>query len=155
MAKNSVVDTDHGFKELVERVAEAAKSPWIVSVGIHEAEGDEEYDDGETLLDVAEKHEFGLGVPRRSFIADWADESESENKRTISKIGKLVISGQVELEDALNQLGLKFVGDIQKRIKAGIDPANSEATIARKGSSTPLIDTGQLWSAIRHEVRKQ
>ncbi len=154
MAKNSVKDTDHGWKELSDRIKEAAKSPYVVSVGIHEAD-DEDYDNGETLLDIAEKHEFGLGVPRRSFLVDWFDANESANKKLVSQLGRLVVSGELELEDALDQLGLKFVGEIQKRIKEGIDPPNSAGTIARKGSSTPLIDTGQLWSAIRHEVVKQ
>jgi hypothetical protein len=49
-------------------------------------------------------------------------------------------------------LGLLFVGQIQERIKANIAPENADSTIERKGSSTPLINGGQLWQSVKHEV---
>jgi hypothetical protein len=53
---------------------------------------------------------------------------------------------------ALDRLGAKVAALLQNRISAGIDPPNSAATIARKGSSKPLVDTGQLKAAITWRV---
>ncbi len=39
------------------------------------------------------------------------------------------------------------------KIQRGIDPALKDATIAKKGSSTPLIETGQLINSIDFEVK--
>jgi hypothetical protein len=50
-------------------------------------------------------------------------------------------------------IGMRVVGDIQDRISDGIPPPNSPITIARKGSSKPLIDSGQLRQSISFEVR--
>jgi hypothetical protein len=69
-------------------------------------------------------------------------------------MAQAVIAGKVpNVRVALDRLGAKFVGDIQRRIKAHIPPPLQQSTIDRKGSSTPLIDTGVLWSSITHEVK--
>lgn len=107
-----------------------------------------------TVADVGTIHEFGLGVPQRSFIRGWYDESQEENKRIVSVLQKQVLRGEVTQEVALNRFGLKCVGDIQRRIVAGIEPALAQSTIDKKGSSTPLVDTGQLRASISHEVSK-
>lgn len=104
-----------------------------------------------TVIDVATKHEFGLGVPRRSFIADWADESEAEARRRLRKAAERIESPG-DLDKELNKFGLWAVGDIVQRITRRIDPPNSQATEDRKGSDVPLVDTGQLKSSITYDV---
>jgi hypothetical protein len=37
-------------------------------------------------------------------------------------------------------------------VRAGIDPGLAASTVAAKGSSTPLIDKGELLSSIDYEV---
>ena len=105
-----------------------------------------------TVLEIAASNEFGLGVPRRSFIADWFDQNLQKNEQFIVRMMKAVASGKLTKERAFELIGLKFQGDIQKRISAGIPPANAPATIKAKGSSTPLIDTGQLRQSITYVV---
>lgn len=151
-----LTDTDHGYDALLERVRRAAEG-CDLTVGIHEAEGaeekegaDSEEEQGLSLVDVASFHEFGLGVPRRSFIADWADESRASHEEQLRKIAQAVVSGKVEsLEQGLSRLGSLWAAEVQKRIADGIEPELAESTIKRKGSSKPLINTGQLRSAIR------
>ena len=65
-----------------------------------------------------------------------------------------VIKRELTPEQLADLLGQKYVGQIQARISAGIPPPLAESTIARKGSSVPLIDTGQLRSAVTYEVRR-
>lgn len=152
-----VKDTDHGFKALAARLGKAANAR--LSVGIHEEEADEpaEGDDsGATLGEVAAYNEFGgpdENPPRRSFIADWADENADEHKEMLRRSAQAVVKGALpNMQIALERLGLRFVGDVQQRIRGGIAPDNEPSTIAKKGSSTPLINEGQLWGSISHKV---
>jgi hypothetical protein len=152
----AVKDTDKGAKALVARVQKAA-GPLVLTVGVHGEEGGAATQDGKTTVgDVATANEFGLGVPERSFIRAWADEQEAENQAALRKIGEAVTKGTLpSAEVGLERLGLKMVGEIQARIAGGIDPPNAPATIARKGSSTPLINYGQLRSSVRHKVTRE
>lgn len=106
---------------------------------------------GDTVADIATKHEFGLGVPRRSFIADYVDENEPELRRRLADAARMVALGH-DLEVVLERFGLQAVGEIVERIVRGIEPPNSPLTIERKGSSTPLVNTGQLKASITSKV---
>lgn len=151
---------DKKYKALLARIA-GAKNGAHVTVGVHEAEGNEasKGDAAMTVLDVAVINEFGSEdgkhPPPRSFIGAWADQNKDQNEATMRAIGSAVVNGKVKsLKVGLDRAGLRFRGDIQKRIKAGIAPPNAASTIERKGSSTPLIDTGQLWTSISHQVHE-
>lgn len=143
-------DVDRGAKKLLRNVQHTG----YVRVGIL---GDLAEDlCGEfgqlTIGELAAIHEFGLGVPQRSFIADYVDESIADIKNTIGKISKKIIRLEMDPSLALDVLGMYIEGQIKARIAKGIDPPNAPSTIARKGSSKPLIDTGQLRSSITYEV---
>jgi hypothetical protein len=160
---SSVKTVDHGYTAMVARMHAAAAGARL-TVGIHEAEGGApaEEGDGATLLEVASYNEFGgpateakpLGnPPRRSFLADWADANVDDHRESMRKAAVAVVKGKIaDMPTALNRLGLLFVGQIQERIKANIAPENADSTIERKGSSTPLINGGQLWQSVKHEV---
>lgn len=161
-SNGKVRDIDKGFNALMKRLVSAA-DPTSLTVGIHEAEGSEqkkeEHGTSElTLVEIAAIHEFGLAepdIPRRSFITDWADENAERHKGQLRTMAKAVIKGAVESESqALERLGNLYVGEVQKRIAEGIEPPLAESTIKRKGSSKPLIDTGQLRSAVTYLVKK-
>jgi len=104
-----------------------------------------------TVIDVATKHEFGIGVPKRSFIADWADESEPEARRRLRKAAERIATVG-DLDKEINRFGLWAQGSIVQRITSRIDPPLSQATVDRKGSDVPLVDTGQLKSSITYDV---
>lgn len=107
-----------------------------------------------TVVQVAEKNEFGIGVPRRSFIRDYHDQNlEHIKKRMKHYAGKVWDAKNAsQVRRQIDRLGLELVDGIVTRIEEGIPPANSQMTIDRKGSETPLIDTGQLKSSIIYEV---
>lgn len=149
---SSIRDKDNGFRELFARIAKG--KPVTVTVGVHAEEG--AASDGKTTVaEVATYNEFGLGPPERSFIRDWADQHEDRNLNMVRKIAESVVTGKGPTPDqAFDQIGLRFVGEIQARISGGIPPPNAPSTIAQKGSSTPLINTGQLRSSIRHKVKR-
>jgi hypothetical protein len=140
--------------QLLKNLAQQNKDR-IVQVGVFASGkgGDtKKQDDKLTVLEVAIFNEFGLGVPERSFIRAYVDANEKRIKEMCRVLALQVLAGKISQEQALELLGLKLVGEIQQRIADGIPPPNAPSTIKAKGSSVPLIDTGQLRSSITHRV---
>jgi hypothetical protein len=109
---------------------------------------------GLTVAQVASYHEFGLGVPRRSFIRDYVDQNAEQIRQRLRKVAKDVGEGRLTLQVSMARFG-EFVKDgIQSRIEAGIDPELSEATVKQRGPGVPLDNTGQLKSSIDYEVER-
>lgn len=123
-----------------------------------------------TVADVATFNEFGVspftvmgsfsddgalggyehpGIPQRSFIRAWFDESQPFIASTLVSQMQLVVAGKITPEVAAERIALAFEGSVKQRISRGIEPPNAPSTIARKRSSKPLIHTGQLRNAIR------
>jgi hypothetical protein len=101
-----------------------------------------------TVVEIANQHEFGLGVPERSWLRAWFDENEAMIRNDLRRAAMRIIEGRLTQVQAAELLGAKYVAAIQTRIANGIAPPNAQVTIDRKKSSTPLIDTGQFRSAI-------
>lgn len=114
-----------------------------------------------TLIELAVIHEFGApsaGIPQRAFIRALAD---SERPKWVAELGKQCVrafddstkkDAKHSATAALTVLGEKYRTAVIKRMKAGIAPPLKEMTIDRKGSSTPLIDTGALLRSITSVV---
>jgi hypothetical protein len=144
------------------------KNKLVVTVGIHEPEGgaakevpDGVQSSGERLIDVAESHEFGIGVPQRAFVRGCVDEQESELKSKLSGALKTALApGGRGAEQQMARFGLYVVGQMQERISQGIPPELAPSTkkykeslnLAGNAKNTPLILTGQLRSSIRSKV---
>lgn len=107
------------------------------------------------LAAIAAIHEFGLGgMPQRSFLRSAFD----ENKPMINKMGDHIVNSAIKgisTETALDQLGNVVQGMVQKKIVDGPFVPNSPATIKRKKSSKPLIDTGHLRQSIRYVIERK
>ncbi len=159
----TVRDTDRGYGALMKRIY-GLRRPRI-EVGILAGAGADEPKVGAddiTLLEVAVANEFGttdaagnVHVPERSFIRGYFDENEASLRLQMAGLMRGVVAGKRTKEEALQTLALLAVGGIQARISAGIDPPNAPSTIAEKGSSTPLIDKGQLRAAISSRITER
>lgn len=156
MASNhrvKITVVDHGYKVLMESVA-GLSEPTSIAVGVLERDAQTE-DGAVTVLDVGTWNEFGtVGIPSRSFIRDWVDGNRKRAQGILKKLLQRVIAGELTEDAALEQFGAWAKGEIQARIARGVPPPNAASTVKRKGSSTPLIDTGILRSSIDYEVRK-
>lgn len=144
--RSVISDRDRGAKAVTKRVEDLRGL--AITVGVHSEAGGEN-------VENAERHEFGLGVPQRSFIGAYADANQQE---IVARMGKAVAAGLAGKgagpRQNLEALALKCAGEVQGSIAAGIAPPNAPSTIAKKGSSTPLIDTGQLRSSITGKVEQ-
>lgn len=138
----SVSDRDNGYARLI---ASLSDKDIQITVGVHAEEGPQ--------VEVAERHEFGLGVPARPFVSGWADEHAADLPARIAAEAETAVRAKFPVAQRMDQLAQVFAGEVQARISGGIQPPNSPVTIERKGSSTPLIDKGQLRASIRGKVR--
>ena len=112
------------------------------------------YPTGEDLVIVGLTNEFGSGnIPERSFLRWTMNQHREEYYKAGMSVGKKILKGEMTVEKAFGLIGLKMEGDIVRRISTIQDPPNAPLTIARKGSSKPLIDTGHLKQSIRYQVR--
>lgn len=157
MAKE-VKDIDRGWQQAMRSMAAAAAKPGAaVLVGWPEKKGGQRHRKAPmTVAQLAAIHEFGLpsrGIPERSMVRATLRINDAKYREANRKIGIGITMGKMDQRKGLDLLGVMIKGDIQQRIAAGIDPLLKPATVKRKGSSTPLIDTGQLRGSIDHEVR--
>lgn len=147
----SIRDTDKG---LAHRLEGLRKSSGTVAVGVLSSMVGKGHG-GTTLYDVAAANEFGTSsIPERSFLRGTIDAHRGKIVAFCRKQAIEVVRQDISVDVALGRIGLFVQGLIQQRIAAGIPPENAESTIAAKGSSKPLIDSGQLRASIAYEVRK-
>lgn len=141
---------DRGAKRVLREIGNASHK--AVKVGVL---GGDSYDDtGITVAEVAEIHELGLGVPQRSWLRQWIDENKAAIVKVSTRLQSQVIAGKITQDQALALLGDWAVGSIKARIQGGVAPPNAPSTIARKGSSKPLINFGQFISSITRQVER-
>jgi hypothetical protein len=152
---------DAVWRAIVAKLTEMGKQDLGVRVGVLQSKGGgETYDEGLTLVEIAAIHEFGseaAGVPERSFIRATINQKRTEIIRLQTKLARQIIVGKMEPETALGILGTFVAAEIrrtivEKRTEGPEDQANAPSTIAAKGSTTPLVDTGRLLNAVQWEV---
>lgn len=150
-----IIDRDRGYKRLRQEFARARRSGPHVTVGIQGSQAVADHSGaGITVAQVGAYNEFGTSrIPARSFVRSTVDGNSRLYSRMLADVARSWIARRLSLAQGLGLVGAKVAGDIKLRIAAGISPPNAAATIARKGSSTPLIDTGQLRSSITSAVR--
>lgn len=116
-----------------------------------------------TLIEIAAIHEFGseaAGIRERSFIRATVDQKRDEIVQLQARVARQFLAEKITLEQALGIIGAWLAAEIKKTIveqrTAGPeDQANAPSTIAAKGSSTPLVDTGRLMNSINWQVLAQ
>jgi hypothetical protein len=122
-----------------------------VKVGIMAGSGSH---DGTSLVDIAVFNEFGTErIPSRPFMRRTADENEGRVQRFAAGLARRVMSGQMRPEQLLDSVGLWFQRAIRATIRNSPSWAvpNAPSTIARKGSTKPLVDTGLLHGSVNYE----
>jgi phage gpG-like protein len=152
--KFSFKDSDPSGKRLKAISAQLKGKP-NVKVGVF-GDSAKARDDGIDTVKLAAIHEFGapsVGVPERSYIRSTYDANKAKYDATLDKVLKGVLIGRFSVYTGLGILGAQMHADVLATIRAHIAPPLKPATIRRKGSTTPLIDTGQLVASITWRVQ--
>ncbi len=158
-----VTDTDKGWRSLKHRVLRLSRPGAFTLVGVQGSDAAARHANAPmTVAELATTHEFGavvrsktgttIVIPQRSFIRAAIDEHAGKLQRTATAVGRGVLLGKFMVSQALERLGEQATGIMKQRIADGLAPPNSPVTIARKGSSKPLIDSGQLRASITHKA---
>jgi hypothetical protein len=163
MAKQGNTDTDLGMANILKEV-ENLKS-MCVKVGVTEDVGAQTAASGATLAQIASWNELGVMgppvsqngggkwfIPPRPFVRGFADSKREQIAKTMEKLSGLVSGGKLTAETAMARLGEYGQSGVKSFIRNGVFTANADSTIAKKGSSKPLIDGGTLRNSIRYQV---
>lgn len=137
-----------GIKSLFKRLDKGT-----VDVGILASEGKHK-DSDLSVAHIGFKHEFGVdNMPERSFIRSTINGQSKDIKKVAASEFKKVLNGETTTEKGLGVLGAFTAGLIQEKFTNNDWIPNTAQTQKRKGSSAPLIDTGQLRQSISYEVK--
>lgn len=146
VSRNSTRDIDHGYRTMRERLDLMANS--YTQVGVQA--GSKESDGITDLVTVAAANEFGTDrTPERSFMRSTFDEDKDQIAAIKASEAQAVLNGK-DIGTSLALIGSWHAGRIQAKIHSHPPPPNAPETIARKGSSGTLIDSGQLVQSISH-----
>jgi len=107
------------------------------------------YPDGTPVAMVAFWNEYGTRTsPVRAFFRTTV----SENKRNWVLSVQNLMKIHNDPKQVMGLIGVHMQEQIVQSINTWSDPPNAPYTIAKKGSSKPLIETGVLMGSIKSEV---
>ena len=159
-----IKDERKKFDALQKMLKTTKKNKPHVAVGIHQAEGSQpkEEDSPFTLADVASANEFGTQnesgteiIPSRSFLRSTYDENQGRFFALLRRYRNELLTDKKTMFQVLSFVGQFAQKQVVLKIVAGGTPftPNAPRTEQAKGSTSPLIDTGQMRQSIRYEVR--
>lgn len=141
------------WRKIRGRMIRAAASKAHVRVGVlREKGGDATTDEGITMVELATIHEYGspaARIPERSFIR--AAFRDAKVVAQITKpLAREVMIGKLPLTTALDKLGAWGAARVKNFVTQGdhIPPPLKDATVEKKGSDRPLVDTGRMIGSI-------
>lgn len=137
------------WQEMKRRVAALGKVHVDVGAfgGVHSS--------GLTIAELLAIHEYGTAtVPARAPMATTFVQSRKSIGSFMAKVTKAVVEeNKMTPDQGMALVGEFCVSEIRKTIIAGLAPPLEPETIKRKGSSTPLVDSGQLINGITYRTR--
>lgn len=143
-------------KAKIERELKAAKK-LVALVGIpsdakrHE---DNPYIGLAQIAYIMEKGSAVNNIPARPFMHQTRERNEKRVLGLSKKLLKNLSNGSTSAIDAIKKLGASYEGAMKRIFIEGTFAPNAPATVRRKKSSRPLIDTSLLRQSIKFKVAK-
>lgn len=103
---------------------------------------------------TAEGRRYGR-IPARPFMTFAAEIWEKEFPKILKRYIPEVLSGRMTADGLFTVIGERARNAVQKAIREGKYAPLSPKTIAAKGSSVPLIDTGRMVDSVTFEIRRE
>lgn len=141
------------LREIQRKIEELSKKQVVVG-----AIDSSTREDGLTNADLLAIHEFGSrrnNIPERPVLRSTLTNSKDIIGNALSKKVAECLSGGLDVDDAYSHVGIFVRSEVLKTFDKNDFTPNDPKTIARKGSSKPLIDTGALRASISYEVRNR
>ena len=156
-ATATTIDIDRGQRRLEKEIKKFALKPYVAIGFLADGKGKTIHRGGgrKTNAFIATVNEFGApraNVPERSFMRSTMDEQRAAFIKKTRKLLRQITKGRMDSNKALRLLGVAIRRAIKKKIVDLNSPPNAPSTIAAKGSSNPLIDSGQMLRAVQYQV---
>ena len=123
----------------------------VVRTGFFEGS---QYEGGKTVASVARYNEFGLGVPKRSFMRPAVHRNRQMLVERLRSEYKKALRNNTNTMDVLEIFGQLVQGLIQNQIINTTYPPNAPSTIKRKGVNSPLRDTRLMLHSVRYQTEE-
>lgn len=159
MTISKVIVVDRGLKQIIKNIIRMGRGRGpSVTVGIQGTDAGPSRGPEFNNASLAALHEFGSRdgkIPQRSFMRGTIDrERRSINKQIARAARNVAATGDFKKE--LGLVGERVRSDMIRTINNTIGlKENAPVTIAAKGSSVPLIDTGVLKNSITWKVHEK
>ncbi|MBX4889775.1 hypothetical protein [Rhizobium bangladeshense] len=138
-------------------LGKSLKGPKQVKVGFPAGEADQDN------INKAVWNEFGTRggasgggwggpIPERPFMRNALRDNRGKYRDALRSSAAKILTGKTQLRTVLSKLGILAQGDVQGEITSLMSPPNSPVTVALKGSSKPLIDSGEMRGAVTYKV---
>lgn len=149
MIKINVSDTGKATAELQKSLGKLINDEFV-TVGIHQDEDARPDDDINNATLGAIQH-FGTDtIPPRP----WLDVGVAQSTKEYLQIIKDGVEDGLSMRQIHEQMGLVAAASVQQYMVDLRTPPNTPSTIKAKGSSNPLIDTGELRQSVTYEIQQ-
>lgn len=105
-------------------------------------------------LHIKDSTQF-ITIPERAFLRNGFRESKEDTLSVARSVIGDVISGNLSIDDYGQIVGAELQSRIHDYAENLRTPANHPFTIKQKGSSNPLVDTGNMVDSIGFTVEKE
>lgn len=147
----------------VSRLIDSFSSPPDIAIGFPVGKATSvQYPDGTPVVDVAVYNNYGtfnkdgsVHIPARPFLDIGGFRAVEQTKILRKKLFQMVRDGQITMEKAADIIGAKAAAVMKNTIRDFDDPPNAPATIRKKKSDNPLVDTGLMMQSVTWDVRKK
>jgi hypothetical protein len=151
---NKVVRKNRNWQSSLKKKLVSLKAQEVaVGFPANKGLGTPYYEGGASVLEVAICNNYGTpNIPARPFMDIASKDIQDWFKSVVSDDVKACNSGRLKANEMYNRWGSVAKGMIQAQI--GITPPpNAPSTIRKKGSATPLIDTGHFRQSVLYAIR--
>lgn len=93
-----------------------------------------------------------IEVPARPFMRLAWSMFKAQQKTIQRRIAADLVSGKINADQALGQIGLALEACIVKSIRNGNWAPNAKSTVSAKGFDKPLIETSFMWQSVSSKV---
>lgn len=146
----AVISGGDKLNAALAKIAAQLKTGGTVSVGFL---SNATYPDGKPVAMVAAIQNFGAparGIPPRPFFSNMVASRKATWPTAIENNLKLTgYNAKLTLE----RVGEGIAGQLRAEIVYTNDPPLAPQTVARKGFSKPLVDTGHMLNSVDYEVK--
>ncbi len=143
--KDNLTPEGKRFLETIKQIANLE-----VRIGFQAGEAEHE---GVDLCEIAAFNELGTAhIPSRPFLRNSVDGHMDEISSYIGEWCKKIACGEMEAHELMTNIGMLQKGLIQEEIVKGSFEPNKPVTIQKKGSDTPLIDTGTMRESVNYQI---